>query len=172
MGRGVLSREHDEHFVKPSPQEIHAVAAEVRQLAAHRREPGPDTASSRGRQGEYGASGVGMKVGQAPEKRVVVQKLPGERVLEEQADAVEIRRVPPPNLARPREEDVSGADGVPVRVEREPSGAARHESDIEEPESVRLADDEAAQVVHPRDVDKQMPTVLPTVECDSRDSRR
>ena len=171
MRRGVLSREDDERFVKPSPQEIHTVAAEVRQLAPHRREPGPHTAGSRRRQGERGASGVGLKVGEAPEKRIVAQKLPGEQVLEEEADAVEIRRFPSPDLTRPREDQYPGADRVPVRVERKPSGAARHQSDVEEPESVRLADDEAAQVVHPPDVDEQMPAVLPTVEGDSRDSR-
>ena len=103
-------------------------------------------------------------------KRVVLQEFFDEEIFKEQANAIELRHVPPPYLAGGREEDRARADGVAVRVEPEPPFAARHQDDVEEPKGVRLAEDEAGQLVHPGDVDQQVPPVLAPVERHSADT--
>jgi len=134
MGSGIETRQHEECLVQLGTQQLDAVVPVLGKLALHRREAHAH-AARRGRRERYpGACGMGVKVRQPGEERLVPEEVADEEILEEKADAVEPDRVPPAHLAGSGEEHRASPYGMALPIEPEPSLAAGDEDDVVEGE--------------------------------------
>ena len=168
---GVPAVEGDQDLVEDRAQQVHAVAAQVLELRAHRLETLDQPGGAVRRQPQVPAGMVPMKEVEAKQEEGIGEEVLHELADEEQDRPVEALGVKAPHLAGRGEQQGVGCHRLDAGVDLQPSVARGDQQDVVEQQAVRLVvEDEALEIVYPGDVDQQLRAILLAIELDRTDS--